>query len=427
MGPKSAASSGRAAARMRRPRCASSNSGATAARSVASQRVVLVRIGGTLRAAHRLGGPQEVAHEVGDGAPGRDVHRGTRLVTQRLDPGEGVGRAHLLVEQLAQVGEVPAAAQVGVQRTTTVQTQSHHQRASIGRVRGRLERVPQRAQERLVVGHAVDRRVDVLPAHDVTGDEARAWPRGGVHVDHVAASRPDLAGVPALGDAAVDGDRIGLQHDARPVDVPEGPVVHPAAAQVVHRARGVVAVTRAISDVGVQQPDGERDSGATRHLGGQVRRHRGTVEAAPVHAGDLAPFAQHRHRLSGGRAEPVDRWRKVEARRPRSTVQRVVVAVDDVTWDAVARQLGEPVSESRLAEQRGAAVLEDVAGDDHEVHRLVDRGAHHVAPRVRCGGPQRGRHVRRGLGAQALERAVEMQVAGVKEAERLDGRHRAQG
>ena len=85
--------------------------------------------------------------------------------------------------------------------------------------------------------------------------------------------------------------------------------------------------------------------------------------------------------------------------------------------DAGIGQLGETVAESRLAEQRGAGDLEYVAGDEDEVDPLVDREAHDRAPGVGGGVAEDRQDLGRSLGAQALERAVEVQVTGVEEAE----------
>ena len=142
-----------------------------------------------------------------------------------------------------------------------------------------------------------------------------------------------------------------------------------------------------------------------------------------MNPGDLAVPAHHRGRLPHLRPESMDERWKCERWRPAATVGGIVVAMDHEAGNAGGGQARQSVAESRLAEESGTGDLEDIARHHHEVDALTKPQLDDVVPGVGRRGPQDGEHVRRRLGAQALERAVEMEVTGVQEPERIGGRH----
>lgn len=142
-----------------------------------------------------------------------------------------------------------------------------------------------------------------------------------------------------------------------------------------------------------------------------------------MHARDLVPVAHDRCGFAGLGAEAARRSREIERRRPAAAVERVVVAVHHEAGDACIGQFGEPVAEPGLAEEGRAGDLEHVAGDDHEVDAVLDRGTHHVAPRGSRGAAKDGENLGRRLGGQALDWAVEVQVTSVEKSKGLQRRH----
>ena len=167
------------------------------------------------------------------------------------------------------------------------------------------------------------------------------------------------------------------------------------------------------SHVGVKQPDLESLSGAGE-VGRQVLAHLPRRVAHPIDHGPLRLVRKHRETLDL-RAEPDAPCRQVQAGLP--AVQWVMVAVADEGAYTGPVELRQPIDEAQLGPQAPVRSVIDVAGDQQGIHLLLEAEIDDVPVGVEGGAAQGIGDVGGSLVADALERAVQVQIGRVDEAE----------
>ena len=220
--------------------------------------------------------------------------------------------------------------------------------------------------------------------------------------------RAGLADVAPLQVARVGDGHVALFHPVR-VDMAQRPVLVALGVQLGRRAGGVAGVLGVALQRGVQHADVEPAGHRRGVAGHQVVGGGGVLEALAVQ--------RHLERgdakgLGAARGKHLHVVRQLQA--ARDFAFGVVVAVEQVYRDA---RLAQP---PHLAheEQAGVIVLPiavvQIAGNHHEVHLLLDGARHQPLKGLARGCAQAlGRRV--GIGRQADQRAVEVDVGGVDE------------
>jgi hypothetical protein len=160
---------------------------------------------------------------------------------------------------------------------------------------------------------------------------------------------------------------------------------------------------------GVQHADVEPAGHRIGIAHGQVLQRRRVLEAAPVQGHAQGVDAEG---LGPAGVEDVDVGRKAQP--ARHLALGVVVAVEQIDRDAGLVQPAHLAHEEVAGVEVAPGAVVEVAGDDEEIDRQLDRLVHEVGEGVPRGVAQR---LHRGVlvGGQPAQRTVEVDVGGVDE------------